>query len=503
MKVIYVPLDERPCNLQYPIDIAKTNDEIEIVRPKLEQLGNKKKAANIVGINQFLKQECEDNVIIICSIDMLVYGGLIPSRLHQEEQIILEKRLEILEQLKADYTNIKIYAFTSIMRTPSYSSSDEEPDYYEEYGTQIFTSKYLCDQIEREGGNPELEKKLKKINIPSEVINDYELRRQKNLKVTEKVLDLLENKIINHLVIFQDDSAPYGYTAIDQKIVKNKISDANLINKVDIYPGADEVGCSLLARSYLDEKGMKKTIYAEYSSIKGPSIIPLYEDRPMFETLKAHVEVTNGILIDSTNAELILMINAPGEKMQESWDQFQNRDRTYDSYRNLKHFVTKIQYYVNLGKKVAVADCAYANGCDLELIKLLDEKELLDQIYAYAGWNTHANTLGTVISAANIAKECNLVVINNIINQIIEGGLYQSKIRMDINQNYLNKFDLNYFDLKNKQNVIVEMETEKIKKALTNYRFTKKYQIDNLEIKHPWNRMFEIEVKSKISYKKK
>ena len=33
--------------------------------------------------------------------------------------------------------DIKIYAFQVIMRCPDYSSSDEEPDYYEDYGTLI------------------------------------------------------------------------------------------------------------------------------------------------------------------------------------------------------------------------------------------------------------------------------------------------------------------------------------------------------------------------------
>ncbi len=498
MKILYLPLDERPCNYQYPIDIAKTNQEIEIVRPKLSQLGLKKKAADNKAINQFLFDNCEDESIIVCSIDMLVYGGLIPSRIHQHEINKLIENLEVLKELKAKYKNVKIYALSSIMRTPSYSSSDEEPDYYEEYGTEIFKRKYILDQIDRDGSTKELELELLKYEVPEEIIADYEKRRLKNLKITEEVLNVLKAEIIDHLVIFQDDSAPYGYTAIDQQHVKNIISDQNLDTKVDIYPGADEVGCSLLARAYNEQNQINNMIYVEYSSINGPSLTPLYEDRPMYETLKAHIAVTNSILVNNDDADYILMINSPGLKMQESWDQVEMRDRTYDSHRNLKAFVQKIAYYIKQNKRVAIADCAYANGCDLELIKLLDQAGLIDQIYAYTGWNTHANTLGTVICAMQIANKLNHQVLANNINHIIEAGFYQAKIRMDINKNYLPLHDLNYFDLKDKEEQVVNLELTMVRELYEQLSLANKYELVKLDITHPWNRMFEIEVKSEI-----
>ncbi len=45
MKVLYLPLDERPCNYHYPYDIAEANNKIEIIRPDLELLGLKKKTS--------------------------------------------------------------------------------------------------------------------------------------------------------------------------------------------------------------------------------------------------------------------------------------------------------------------------------------------------------------------------------------------------------------------------------------------------------------------------
>lgn len=499
MKLIYIPLDERPCNYQYPFDIAKTNEDIEITRPSLEILGLKKQAADVSQIQKFLEQTITPDSTIICSIDMLVYGGLIPSRLHQSsyEQLLLN--LDFIADLKAKYPELKIYAFSSIMRTPSYSSSDEEPDYYEQYGEQIYRRKSLIDQLERNGENQQLRAELNSIEIPSEIIADYEQRRAINKRINIEVLQLLANDVFEHLVIFQDDSAPYGYTAIDQKEVKDMISSLELQLKVDIYPGADEVGCSLLARAYNQSEDIRNKIYVEYSSTEGPRLIPLYEDRPMAETLKSHINVTNSVMTSDINsADLILMINSPGEKMQESWDQFDKRDRTYDSHRNLKAFVIQVKEYIDLGYKVAIADCAYANGCDLELIKLLDELQLIDKLYGFTGWNTHANTLGTVLSSMQVAQEVNKKVIENTIMHIFEAGFYQAKIRMDITRNNLETMDLNYFDLKQRQADVIALEKKAMDKMYSQMKLASEYQISDFEIRHPWNRMFEIEMKIKI-----
>ena len=66
---------------------------------------------------------------------------------------------------------------------------------------------------------------------------------------------------LDFLVIPQDDSSPYGYTAISQKIVINALKEKRLDQKVMIYPGADEVGLSLLARAYHEYYHLEPKVY--------------------------------------------------------------------------------------------------------------------------------------------------------------------------------------------------------------------------------------------------
>ena len=137
MKIVYSPLDERPCNYAFAQQIA-AGTPVQLAVPDMEMLGDKKIPANIEAVAEFLKRECADAHACVLSLDMLLYGGIIPSRLHYLPESELLGRLEMVRQLKRDNPALKIFAFALIMRCPGYSSADEEPDYYELCGREIF-----------------------------------------------------------------------------------------------------------------------------------------------------------------------------------------------------------------------------------------------------------------------------------------------------------------------------------------------------------------------------
>ena len=135
-------------------------------------------------------------------------------------------------------------------------------------------------------------------------------------------------------------------------------------------------------------------------------IIPKYEDRPMYESLKSHVRVCKAKLVNNPqDADVVLAINSPGKIMQEAFIDKNDLDVTYTSYRYLLAFAEQIQDYINSGYHVALCDSAFSNGGDLQLIEYLDELNILDQLVSYAGWNTNCNSLGTTLSQAFIGQE--------------------------------------------------------------------------------------------------
>lgn len=499
LKIVYVPLDERPCNAIYPVKTAEVAQDIKVASLPLELAGKKKRAADTSKIWSFVQEEMADAAYAVLSTEMLLYGGLLPSRLHDLEKNDLENYEQNLRLLKQKYPNKKIFLSNLIMRTPRYNSSDEEPDYYEEYGEMIFRFGWLSDKRGREqlAINEEQELADLIVALPQEIITDYEKRREFNVSVNLLNIQLVKQEVVDFLTIPQDDSAPYGYTAMDQKKVYQVIQTDGLKEKVMVYPGADEVGFTLLARAFNDWIKSQPTVFVRYASTLGPELIPLYEDRIINESLKAHVMAAGMRLTEQAeSADFILAYNVPGKKMQESWDQFTKKDVTYDSYRHLLTFIAQIEQDIQAGKRVGICDSAFANGGDLELIQMLDQKKLLAHLICYKAWNTNCNSLGSTLSALTFAQnESNdKALTTNLLSNIFEDVFYQAKIRMAITQNNLPSMKLDYFDLKDQANnvlglVRIEMLTL-AKRYLRNSFPDQMFTIQ--ELSSPWNRMFEI-----------
>ena len=504
-KILYIPIDERPCNAIYPIEAAKVAKELSILTPDLNLLGNKKKPADVDELWAFIDEHIMQMDAMVLSTEMLLYGGLLPSRLHQMREPDIAEYEKRIRNLKRRNPRLKIYLSNLIMRTPRYNSSDEEPDYYQEFGESIFRIGWLKDQKNREGLSVEEQEELDKLvkKVPMAYIVDYETRRAFNVSVNEKNCFLIEEKIIDFLVIPQDDSAEYGYTAIDQKKVYSHIVKENLSEKIMVYPGADEVGWTLLGRAFNEFKNQKPKVYPIYSSTLGPTLVPMYEDRIIHESLKAHIMSAGCELVEnSEECDFILGYNTPGKVMQDSWDQFEDKDVSYTSFRHLLTFVEQLAAQMDKQKPVALCDSAFANGGDVELIQLLDKRNLLLKLISYKGWNTNCNSLGSSLMAAIVAlDEVNEEQLKkNLVMHIYEDVFYQSIVRMNVTKNLLPQLHSTYFDIeKNKYQVIKEIE-KGLEECCEKYLVNTKNTLGPVSciVDSPWNRMFEIHCKIEL-----
>lgn len=72
---MYIPLDERPCNYEYPKSILAISN-IEMLRPPIEILGNKKEPADVNKLLAWIKENISYVDYLIISIDMLLYGEI-------------------------------------------------------------------------------------------------------------------------------------------------------------------------------------------------------------------------------------------------------------------------------------------------------------------------------------------------------------------------------------------------------------------------------------------
>lgn len=495
MKLLFIPLDERPCNLKYPL--LHAGDKVHLLLPPEAILPEKKTPGNVEAIWDFIEKNAPACDGMIASIETLVYGGLLPSRLHTLSLQQCLPFLDRLERLKMNNPHFSVYCSCLIMRSPSYNSSEEEPAYYAEYGEMLFLIGKYLDKKNRQGLTIQEESELILANktVPPMALEDYTKRRGINLSVLKESITLVNRGIIDFLLIPQDDSAPNSFAAADQKIIFAQIDTLELWEKVQSYPGADESGCALLAR--MENRSNKRTpmVYAYYASHAGASFVPRYEDRPFAESVKAHLAVQGArVAMTPDEADYLLFVNIPGVTMCEAWQQGE-KDLSYSTHRNLVDFANQIRVAVSRGVPCILADVAFSNGGDIQLLSMLAQDGTLSKLAAYAGWNTACNTLGTALSAAFCLYKDPGKQGRYLQFRIIEDLLYQSIVRQSVVEKYMPGIGAGYYTMNNRQPE-VEEEIRRQLSDLWNQKF--QHCFENRAViascKLPWGRMFEVEI---------
>lgn len=508
-KVVYLPLDERPCNCLYPQQLAAMTD-VEMRVPSHEILGRKKQRADLARVAAWLKEQCLDAGVLIASLDMLVHGGIVPSRLHHDSSEDCRARLQLLQKVKEANPHLKIYAFNLITRVPAYSSSEEEPDYYDQVGREIYELGWLSDKSESVGLTEAEQKRLSEVlaAIPEDVLTDYRTRRSVNSDVNKAALELAESGVIDYLIFPLDDNAQYGFSAMEQRALTIQTELAGLADRVAIYPGADEIGCTLFARVFSELKQFTPSLFVRYSSTQGPLCIPKYEDRSLNESIKAHLTSAGAVMADgSADADAILMVHSPAvsqHEMGETSTLVEERHRSYFSEVNTREFAQAMKHYLDANRLVMLADVALCNGGDHLLMTLLHNTDLLHRIEGYAGWNTSGNSLGTVIAHAVIASFYQDATGDEkekfrhssrlfYVSRLIEDWGYQSLVRYKVCLEALPPLGASYFALSHVQDQvcrIIEAELNAFAERYLQGQVAESLNIQSVTL--PWNRMFEV-----------
>ena len=494
-KIVMLPLDERPCNFDYPGMMPKT--DYTLILPPKEIMGQKKTPGDTQKIAQWLLQHVDGADAMVLALDTLVYGGIIPSRLHHLTQDELIERADLIKELRRRNPTMKLYVFGLIMRCPSYSSNDEEPDYYEECGAELHLyGRY--SHLEKLGKLTEADQvdfQRVKTHVKEEYLNDYLNRRKTNLAVLMHALQYAADGTADYFIVPQDDSAVYGFTAIDQVTVREFLKSNVLHKKTAMYPSADDTGVALLAKAMADLHGVKPRIYIHYASMKGHLTVPQVEDRMVGETLKYHILSVGGIQVYSLmEADIVLAVNV-GSAMLDPGDP--GCVTAYDIERNLAEFVNYIEYALSMGKIVAIADIAWLNKADTELTALLREEDLLLKVHAYAGWNTSSNTTGTTLCQAVLYMLGKDEAGNRsfLLHRYYEDIGYMAFTRQHVVQNILPGMGLDYFHADGQDGQVAAIVRDTVSTYMEAHYPALAALVDTVTVRQPWSRMFETDIK--------
>ena len=428
MKICFIPIDNRPVCYNLAKDIAAIDENIEFFIPPREFLGDLTRSAGVNEIIEWIENIPECDAMVI-SLDTIAYGGLIPSRRSTDSLEDIKSRLKRLKPL---LKNKKVYAFSSIMRISNNNYNEEEKEYWKDWGKKIFEYSYS-------GVND---------GIPQAILDDYLATRKRNFEINKTYL----NWGLNTLIFSKDDCAPKGFNVDEARELERLGAKTKT--------GADEIPLTLLARDI--EKEIK--VFVEFTEPDYKDCISNYEDVSIEKSVQGQLELGGFTQVQTREeADIILVVNNFVERQGEhvmGW--------TTQPFRKT---------FTPPGKPYAIADVRYANGADNDFVEQFLPQIDLNNFYGYAGWNTSANTVGSLLAGVKVrwnAGKYNEAAFKRLqIIRFLEDWAYQANVRGMI---------------ENPCDIQTLMKPYEIKLAEI---FG---QVPPIEYLYPWSRKFEVEI---------
>lgn len=377
MKVLYLSIDERQCNYGFPIMYFMNNSKIELKTIPNKFMSKMKEKGNIDEIYSFLEKTLPECDVAVLSLEMLLYGGYLPSRIHHIPSFQLQERLKKLELLllQKKGSNTIIYLFSNIMKTTPYSSSEDDCNYYSNYGEFIYKRSYLLDKKNNSGLLVDEETVLTDcVNmIPASVLSDYEKRVNNHEHILLECNQLIKNKVIDYLAINMESEIEFGYESISKIKIIDYYKEQNLYENVLNYSEFDGLGFFLICRAILLHGNNKIRISVLYDGVGCTQIAFLKKNniQKIIESLGA----TYSTDIDNCDLVLFIHCNKIGD--------IKSKEKVYNDL-------------VNLNIPFIIVDDLVNNKVDPLFIELIFKNGISDKCLAYSSSISKALASGLI-----------------------------------------------------------------------------------------------------------
>jgi hypothetical protein len=544
INIFFLPLDDRPCSYKYISEFFYI-------------LFNQKKLKNINFFWDFdffklvsknttnFSNSLHNNFnIYILSLDAFLFTNLVKSRFidsYHKYQLKINKLIDFIKTNKNSFFYLYISIpriILNLLRNSKENINENQVDHDKLIELNFRLSHKLKNTFKKyqyEKFN-EILKKLNRLiqefNLDEKyykILKTFLITRKNKFNLIKFLLNKLyslkvENGLNNfELIISLDDSQKKALNFLEADFLKYYLKKylKNIIDRVYFFIGLDEIHLILFAKAFLNIFNTKKLelyllfnnkINRKFGRYEGTSlknILKIYNNffkeyvnfnfiqniktDKQFKKLNLNIDLSDVLFINLFNKKYQYeSVNQVVDILNKMSTKFKQKESKISFENFLNYSLSYFKKYFNrqndsiLYNLKYICDVEYSNGSSLKLIFFyLFNYQIFKKLNLYFSWNTLANTLGSSISFFILyklfnpeeTKELKEFVLNNFLE-----GIYQSIIR--------------YFAKKYNWDII------KIKDSFL-YIF-KNFNIEDIDIEYinlPWNRYFEIDIKTK--YKKK
>ena len=491
LRLLYLPLDERFTTRDLFLSYARITP-FQVLTPDKAMLPRKKSLPDLKALLDWTERVATETDAAMVSADMLLYGGLIASRTSHGSLNDVRARLRVLESIRRENPRLPLFVSTTVMRMPSYSSAEEEPDYYARYGRAIFLFSQHSHRYEAlHEPQDKATAESYKSQIPAEVLADYLSRRERNFIINQELIELVKKNVINRLVITLDDNAEYGFFKKEAAALERRAAPVK--DRIAIYPGADEAQLTLLSRLVLGTRRIP--VYVAYRFPEAKRLIPAFEGQPLEESVNQQILAAGGAVVeDQSKAACVLYVNNFAGKQTFAGGQ---PATPVENGEPLENWLSRAGVKPVSGKPFILADNCYYNGSDTQMVAAILASKLKPDRVAYAGWNTSGNTLGSAIALGLLRMQMrNNEPLRLQYKKLLWARLMEDWVYMVDGREEL-KRDLQRQGLTSFAGTRLEAEYESRMKALFNSRahLINRFLQTNFVVEKvfsPWHRAFEI-----------
>lgn len=386
MRIALLPLDDRPCNLRWPVHLGWIAD-VEVLTPPPPLLGHFLEPGDPDALGRWLQQVAPQVDALAICLDMLAYGGLVASRLPERDAAAAIHRLGVLDAVRARHPHLPVYAASIIMRISITAAGHRDAVHWH----AVHRAVALQGKLDAHGLSEEEQAELHtaRAAVPPEVWERFWQARSRNHAVNLHAISLLRRGTLSRLCLAQEDAAVFGPHIAEQEKLQATVAQADCADRVHLYCGADELGMVMVARAVCDRLSFHPTLCIVDLPAGSGRRVAEFEDRPVADNV-AEMARAAGLSFASA-PELICVVHGPhsdaGPNMEQGTVLLPPSPFGWAALRG--SFPSSI---------VGLVDACRPNGSDTALIE--EVLACSDSLWpvAYASWGTAGNNAGTVIA---------------------------------------------------------------------------------------------------------